>query len=124
MLQCATTVGRHTARPHTVPLLYLVDADDVVVIASYGGRDYPPDWFLNLVAEPAVRVHMFQREWAGTAQVMEEPERAQWWPRFVAAYEGYTTYQGRTERVIPIIRIASQVAQQPADGERNRSGTP
>ena len=49
-----TTTGRRSGQPHTVPLLYLKDGDRLVVIASWGGRDYPPHWYLNLVADQKV----------------------------------------------------------------------
>jgi len=100
-----TTSGRRTGREHTVPLLYLPDAGNVVVIASWGGRDYPPDWYVNVVAEPRVRVQIQSERWTGTATEIKEPERSEWWQQAVAAYDGYHEYQTRTERVIPVIRV-------------------
>ena len=47
-----STNGRITGRTHTVPLLYLRNADDLVVIASWGGRDQHPEWYLNLLENP------------------------------------------------------------------------
>ena len=116
-----TTVGRATGHPHTVPLLYLRDGADVVVIASYGGRDYAPDWFLNLQSDPAVSVHIGGDHVAGVATVMNDAERAEWWEQFVAAYDGYVAYQDRTERIIPIVRIGidgGTWTASPADGAR------
>jgi len=101
-----TTVGRRSGRPHSVPLLYLRDGADVLVIASWGGRDYPPDWYLNLIETPAVSVQVDAARWTATAAELNEPARSQWWERAVAAYEGYATYQQRTGRTIPIIRIS------------------
>lgn len=100
-----TTKGRRSGREHTIPLLYLRDGADVIVIASWGGRDYPPDWYLNVVAEPTVSVHIRSQRWAGTAVELEEPERSEWWQAAVAAYSGYEEYQSRTDRVIPVLRI-------------------
>ena len=53
-----TTKGRRTGKSHSVPLLYLIDGPAYVVIASYGGRDYPPAWYLNLTAEPSAEVEI------------------------------------------------------------------
>jgi len=106
-----TTMGRQTGEPHTVPLLYLADDPDVLVIASWGGRDCPPDWYLNLVEGPHLRVQIKGVTHDADAVVLADPDRAKWWPRFVAAYPGYTSYQERTERIIPIIRL---VIDQPA----------
>jgi len=100
-----TTKGRVSGAPHTVPLLYLQEGPDLVVVASWGGRHYPPDWFVNLVAAPAVTMQVNGSTIPAAASVMEEPERTAWWERFVTAYQGYTEYQAKTERTIPIIRL-------------------
>lgn len=75
----------------------------MVVIASYGGRPRHPAWYLNLVAQPLARVQVRGRSelmWARTATA---EEREAWWPRIEAAYDGYTVYQSRTRRTIPVV---------------------
>jgi hypothetical protein len=37
------------------------------------------------------------------ARTASEEERAQLWPRIVAAYKGYAGYQARTSRKIPVV---------------------
>ena len=98
-----TTVGRRTGRRHTVPLLYLEDGPRLVVIASWGGRDHHPEWFRNLQAAPEATVRLRGTERRVTARPADEAERAEWWPRVVAAYDGYAVYQSKTERVIPVV---------------------
>lgn len=100
-----TTTGRRTGSRHTVPLLYLPDGDDVVVIASWGGRREHPEWYLNLVAADTVDVQLHRRRFRGRAAGMPEPERTLWWELAVAAYDGYAGYQTKTTRVIPVVRI-------------------
>ncbi len=100
-----TTTGRRSGRSHTVPLLYLRDRDDVLVIASWGGRDSPPDWYLNTTADPHVAVQIEGTSFAAAATVLNGTERDEWWERAVAAYDGYATYQARTAREIPILRL-------------------
>jgi deazaflavin-dependent oxidoreductase (nitroreductase family) len=97
-----TTTGRRSGRPHEVPLLYLREGDSLVVIASYGGRPNYPDWYLNLVAKPKARVQVNGRRQTVTARVATSEEREEW-PRIVEAYEGYSQYQSRTDRVIPVV---------------------
>lgn len=101
-----TTTGRVTGSPHTVPLLYLADGPDVLVIASWGGRPRHPEWFLNLQASPRVDVQMHKRRFSAHAVILDEPERSEWWHRAVEAYDGYAAYQSRTERVIPVVRLS------------------
>jgi deazaflavin-dependent oxidoreductase (nitroreductase family) len=106
-----TTVGRSSGRRHTVPLLYLADTDDnrsVIVIASWGGRDRHPDWYVNLVANPAVEVQIEGTRYRASAAPLHEPERIEWWRRAVAAYPGYQEYQRRTERRIPLVRVTPE----------------
>ena len=101
-----TTTGRRSGAEHTVPLLYLRDADDVLVIASWGGRDYPPDWYTNLSHHRRVEVQIDKARWTGEAASLTDPERAEWWRKATEAYAGYREYQQRTDRVIPVIRIS------------------
>ena len=98
-----TTTGRRSGRPHEVPLLYLRDGDNLVVIASYGGRPNYPDWYLNLMARPEAEVQINGRRQAVRARVASSEERSVWWPRVVDAYEGYSEYQSRTNRIIPVV---------------------
>ncbi|MFQ5523124.1 MAG: nitroreductase family deazaflavin-dependent oxidoreductase [Acidimicrobiia bacterium] len=103
-----TTTGRKTGEPHTVPLLYLVDDDRYVVIASYGGRPHHPEWYLNLAAEPRVVVRLPGRTVRMLARTATPEEREEWWPRIVDAYQGYAVYQSRTDREIPVVFLEPQ----------------
>lgn len=98
-----TTVGRSTGRPHTVPLLYLREDRRLVVIASYGGRDAHPDWYLNIVEDPAVWVEIRGSKMQMSARTATGDERSHWWPKVLDAYDGYRTYQSRTDREIPLV---------------------
>jgi deazaflavin-dependent oxidoreductase (nitroreductase family) len=100
-----TTRGRATGREHTVPLLYLRDGESLVVIASYGGRDRHPEWYLNLVDEPSVSAQIGAERVSFLARTANEGERETWWPRVVAAYSDYAVYQGRTDRQIPVVML-------------------
>ena len=100
-----TTRGRRTGEPHTVPLLYLREGDSLLVIASYGGRDRHPEWYLNLLAEPSVTARLGDRNVALTARTASPSERDVWWPKVVAAYGDYGVYQQRTEREIPVVAL-------------------
>lgn len=100
-----TTTGRQSGRRHTVPLLFLREGDVLVVIASYGGRDRHPAWYLNLVAEPNVEIQMSRLRLRARARTADPEERASWWPRVVDAYGDYAVYQTRTDREIPVVLL-------------------
>lgn len=104
-----TTRGRKSGQPHTVPLLYLRDGKDLVVIASWGGRPDHPDWYVNLQTHREAAVQVAGSRFRVRAETMGPEERAVWWPRIVKAYGTYATYQERTSREIPVVRLASLV---------------
>ncbi|MGI9666650.1 MAG: nitroreductase family deazaflavin-dependent oxidoreductase [Acidimicrobiia bacterium] len=101
-----TTTGRRSGNQHTVPLLYLTDGDRIVVIASYGGREYHPAWYLNLLENPLASMQINGARTDVTATTMSEEDRATWWPRIVDAYADYATYQSRTDRAIPVVWLS------------------
>lgn len=98
-----TTTGRRTGRPHTVPLLYLQEGSDLVVIASFGGHERHPAWYLNLQSEPRAVVQVDGERFSVAARDAAPEERARLWDRAVAEYAGYAEYQRRTERLIPVV---------------------
>jgi deazaflavin-dependent oxidoreductase (nitroreductase family) len=75
----------------------------LVVIASWGGRDHHPDWYVNLRANPLANVQVLGDRWEVEAITADAEERAIWWPRVVDAYDGYATYESRTDREIPVV---------------------
>lgn len=103
-----TTRGRRTDRGHTVPLLYLRNGSDFVVFASWGGRDYHPDWYLNLLADPAGSVQVAGERIDISARTADATDRRAWWRRAVAAYPGYGGYQARTDREIPVVFLVAR----------------
>ncbi|AYY15526.1 nitroreductase family deazaflavin-dependent oxidoreductase [Actinobacteria bacterium YIM 96077] len=98
-----TTRGRRTGKIHTVPLLYLFDDDTPVVIASWGGRPSHPHWYQNLQADPRAIVQVRSERRLVRARTAEPAERDAWWPRVLAAYHKYRTYEANTDRIIPVV---------------------
>ncbi len=103
-----TTVGRRTGRSHTVPLLYLEDGSGYVVFASWGGRENHPEWYLNLLANPAGVVQVLGRRREVCARTATGDERERWWAGALAAYDGYRVYQSRTDRQIPVVILETR----------------
>ena len=97
--------GRRTGKLRTTPLVYLEDADRVVVVASQAGRRNHPLWFRNIEADPAVTVQIRGERRAMRAHTADAQERSALWPRLVALYRDYDSYQSWTDREIPVVLL-------------------
>jgi deazaflavin-dependent oxidoreductase (nitroreductase family) len=98
------TIGRKSGQRRSVMLTTPVREEDrIVVIASKGGDDRHPDWYLNLVANPDVEVTEEGATRPMRARTATPEERAELWPQVVAAYKGYAGYQRSTDREIPVV---------------------
>ncbi|GLI29125.1 hypothetical protein ARHIZOSPH14_33670 [Agromyces rhizosphaerae] len=98
------TVGRRTGRPRACLLTAPVHEDDrVVLVASRGGSDRHPAWYLNLVAHPDVELTTRAGTRRYRARTASPDEKAALWPTVAAAYPGYEHYRKRTTRDIPLV---------------------
>ncbi len=98
-----TTKGRKSGEPRELPLIYGKAGDDYLIVASKGGADTPPAWYLNLEADPNVELQVWGDRFPATARVATSEERAELWPTMTAEWPAYDDYQKKTEREIPII---------------------
>ena len=98
------TTGRTSGRERTVLLAApVVDDGRVVLVASKGGDDRNPDWFMNLLAHPDVELTMRGERRAVRARVADKTEEDELWPRVVAAYKPYASYRRRARRDVPLV---------------------
>jgi deazaflavin-dependent oxidoreductase (nitroreductase family) len=98
------TIGRKSGAPRSTMLASPVhDGRRVVLVASKGGDDRDPDWYLNAMAHPDVVVTIDGTTRRMRARTATPEERAELWPQIVAAYKGYDGYQRKTERPIPVV---------------------
>lgn len=98
-----TTTGRRTKRKHTVPMIYLADADRYVVFATWNGASANPAWFDNLRAAPKVVVEVGGETFRATAEEVHGEERAALYAKQVRAEPRFAGMQARTSRPIPVI---------------------
>ncbi len=98
-----TTTGRKSGRRRTTPLVYLPDGDNMVIIASNGGSDRHPGWWLNLRADPEAEVQVGRDVKAVVAEKAVGEERNRLWGEVVEMYHGYDEYQRGTKREIPVV---------------------
>jgi deazaflavin-dependent oxidoreductase (nitroreductase family) len=101
-----TTTGRKSGNSWTVPVLYQVDGDRWVVIASNNGRPKHPAWWLNLQAKPEATIQIGRETYPVSASETSGEERDKLWRRMADMYKGYDGYAEKTTRQIPVVLLA------------------
>jgi deazaflavin-dependent oxidoreductase (nitroreductase family) len=98
-----TTGGRKTGKERTNALIFQPHGDDYVVVASKGGSDQPPAWYLNLLADPDVTVQVKGDRFAAHARTATAEEKPELWRAMTAVWPDYDRYQTKTDREIPVV---------------------
>jgi proline iminopeptidase len=98
-----TTKGRKTGKETTTPLIYDLDGDNPVVVASKGGAPEHPGWYLNLAKDPEVEVQIKGDRFRARARTTEGEERERLWRKLNEMWPPYDEYQTKTTRQIPVV---------------------
>ena len=98
-----TTTGRRSGRARRNALIYGRDGDNYVVVASKGGAPANPLWYLNLTADPNVRLQVGAERFAARARVASPPDKERLWPVMAAIWPAYDDYNTKTSRDIPVV---------------------
>ena len=101
-----TTTGRKSGQPRTTPLIFERDGADYLVVASMGGAPQHPNWYRNLVAQPAARIQVRAEHVDVTARTANEDEKPRLWGIVTDQWPNYDVYQSRTDRVIPVVVLS------------------
>ena len=96
-------VGARSGKRRTLPLLYVEDGADVVIVASKGGFPKNPAWYHNLKANPETAVQIGSERRPVRARDAGPDEYDRLWQKAVASYGGYRDYKARTDRKIPLV---------------------
>ncbi len=99
-------VGRKSGHHRTTPVLYLRDGGDLVIVASRGGSDAMPAWWLNLQDSPQTSVQIGSERLQVRARQASPEERARLWQAVVEMYPDYDAYRRRTRREIPVVILS------------------
>jgi len=102
------TTGRRSGATRTNGLVYALDGDDYLVVASNGGADRHPAWLHNLRAKPDVEIQIGRERRDATARVFEpgDPDYERLWGVVNANNrDRYAAYQRLTSRPIPVVAI-------------------
>lgn len=95
-------IGAKSGKRRMTPLLYFTEGDRVIVIASNGGRNCHPAWYYNLRAHPQVVVYLGGRVAIYMAHEAQSAEREALWRMAVNYFDGFTLYEQRAARAIPV----------------------
>jgi deazaflavin-dependent oxidoreductase (nitroreductase family) len=98
-----TTTGRRSGEPRTTAVYYGRDGDRLLIVASLAGYDHPPQWYLNLTADPRVKLQVARERFEATARTASAEERPRLWRIMAEVYPTYDAYQAATEREIPVV---------------------
>jgi deazaflavin-dependent oxidoreductase (nitroreductase family) len=79
------------------------DSERIVLVASKGGDDRDPEWYRNLVVDPHVEITLGGVTKPYIARTATSEQKSALWPEIVKAYKGYSSYQRRTSRDIPVV---------------------
>ena len=103
-----TTIGRKSGEPRSCLLTSpLQENGEIVIVASRGGDDHHPAWYLNLLETPQVQVsYKGAPHKIMTARTANTQERARMWPVVAGAFKGYAGYQEKTSREIPLVILS------------------
>jgi F420H(2)-dependent quinone reductase len=101
-----TTTGSKSGKPRTNPVLFIVDGADLATVASAGGAEKNPSWFVNLMHTPEATVKIKRETRKVRARKASPDERARLWPRLAAAYTTYNDYAKKTKREIPVVILS------------------
>jgi deazaflavin-dependent oxidoreductase (nitroreductase family) len=100
-----TMTGRKSGEERTIPIIFTQVGDAQVIIASKGGAPEHPVWYLNLLAEPRVKVQIKGDKFDAIARTATSPEREKLWAEAIKQWPSYDVYQSRTNREIPVVVI-------------------
>ena len=98
-----TFTGRKSGKEYSTPLIFGRDGGSYVLVGSQGGTPEHPDWYLNLVANPEVGVQVKADKFRARARTVAGEERERLWSAMNEIWPHYDEYQGKTDRVIPVI---------------------
>ena len=98
-----TTKGRKSGQWRRTALIYGQHGSSYLLVASQGGADTHPAWYLNLTANPEVQVQVGADKFTARARTATEQEKPELWAAMTAIWPAYDEYQTKTERPIPVV---------------------
>lgn len=98
-----TTKGRRSGEERSTPLIFTEHDGDYLIVASKGGADEPPAWYLNMQEEPEVGVQIKDDKLRARSRDATPDEKPEMWSQMAASWPDYDDYQKQTDREIPVV---------------------
>ena len=98
-----TTRGRKSGVLRRTALIYGMDGEHYLLVASNGGSETPPNWYLNLLENPKVELQVGAEKFSAKAKVASAKEKPRLWKIMSKIFPTYDKYQAKAEREIPLI---------------------
>lgn len=98
-----TTRGRKSGKLRRTGLIYGRDGGSYIIVASKGGADKHPEWYLNLVVNPEVEVQVGGDKFRARARTASAEEKPALWRLMTSIWPDYDRYQEKTKREIPVV---------------------
>lgn len=99
-------VGRKSGKTMITPLIYGDIGGEVVIVASKGGADQHPAWYLNLKESKELSLQIATQAYRATWREPQGAERTKVWDFMVGVFPPYKTYQASTTREIPLVMMS------------------
>ena len=103
-----TTTGRKSGEERTTPLIYGTSNGHHMVVASKGGSDAPPAWYLNLQENPEAELQVKADRFKVRARDATPEEKPELWKQMTEQWPDYDEYQKQTDREIPVVILERQ----------------
>ncbi len=98
-----TTTGKKSGEQRQAAVIYGAEGNNHVIVASKGGSDTPPAWFVNLQATPRANIQVKEKKLDVSMRVAEGEERTRLWKKMATIFPAYEEYQQKTAREIPVV---------------------
>ena len=103
-----TTIGAKSKTLHSVPVLFVPDGDDLILVGSNWGKTHHPGWVYNLRAYPIVQVRKGQMLKDYVATELCDGNREAYWEKAIKFYPPYVSYEQTSGRLLPVFLLEAK----------------
>jgi deazaflavin-dependent oxidoreductase (nitroreductase family) len=92
-----------SGKRYLTPLSYFKDGEKHILVASNWGQVDHPQWYKNLLKEPATLIQVRSRTIPVKMRLAAGDEYVRLWMQVTRLNRMYVRYQAKMDRVIPIV---------------------